>query len=427
LINRRRFLTGTAGLTAAALAGGWLLRPGAAASGGHTAYFEGLSQVLRERGLARPTMLLDLDLIDRNIEAVEAGNRARDYRIVAKSLPSEPLLDYVMKRAETDRLMVFHQSFLNEVAARHETADVLLGKPMPALAAERFYEAHETNGFDPARQIQWLVDTPERLRQYAELARARGVAMRLNFEIDVGLHRGGFTDPAEVARAIQVVGDDANLSFAGFMGYDPHVAVVPTVLGARDAEFARVQRRYSSFLEAARETTGEAGDTWTLNAAGSPTYRLWDDVEGLANEVAAGSALVKPLHFEVDTLEDHVPALFIATPVLKTSDGMQIPALDGLGRLQQLWNPNRARTFFIYGGYWKAEPVSPPGLATNPLFGHSTNQEMLTGPADVELEVDDYVFLRPTQSEFVMLQFGDLLAVRGSEFVGAWEPLPEGG
>ena len=140
-----------------------------------------------------------------------------------------------------------------------------------------------------------------------------------------------------------------------------------------------------------------------------------------------GSALVKPIGFDVDTLESHVPALFIATPVLKASDGMQIPGLDGLGRLQMAWNPNRARTFFVYGGYWKARPVSPPGLSENPFFGHSTNQEMLTGSAEVDLEVDDYVFLRPTQSEFVMLQFGDIIAVRGSEPVAAWAPLAQGG
>ena len=36
----------------------------------------------------------------------------------------------------------------------------------------------------------------------------------------------------------------------------------------------------------------------------------------------------------------------------------------------------------------------------------------------MDLAVDDYVFLRPTQSEHVMLQFGDLLVVDGS-MIGA--------
>ena len=114
------------------------------------------------------------------------------------------------------------------------------------------------------------------------------------------------------------------------------------------------------------------------------------------------------------------PALFIATPVLKAGASARLPGLDWLSRLLDWWNPNLARTFFIYGGYWMARPVAPPGLHNNGLFGRSSNQEMLNGSARVELGVDDYVFLRPTQSEAVMLQFGDLLVVRGGQIVDHW-------
>ncbi len=42
----------------------------------------------------------------------------------------------------------------------------------------------------------------------------------------------------------------------------------------------------------------------------------------------------------------------------------------------------------------------------------------------VELEVDDFIFLRPTQSEAVLLQFGDLVVIRGDEIVDRWPVLP---
>jgi D-serine deaminase-like pyridoxal phosphate-dependent protein len=45
---------------------------------------------------------------------------------------------------------------------------------------------------------------------------------------------------------------------------------------------------------------------------------------------------------------------------------------------------------------------------------------MVNGSARVPLAVDDYVFLRPTQSEAVMLQFGDLVVVRGGAIVDHW-------
>ena len=50
---------------------------------------------------------------------------------------------------------------------------------------------------------------------------------------------------------------------------------------------------------------------------------------------------------------------------------------------------------------------------------------MLNGSKAVVLEVDDYVFYRPTQSESVMLQFGDLALVRGGRIVDFWPVLDE--
>ena len=76
------------------------------------------------------------------------------------------------------------------------------------------------------------------------------------------------------------------------------------------------------------------------------------------------------------------------------------------------------RLYYIYGGFWKAKMVSPAGIA-DPLY-ESTNQSPIATSTSVDLKVDDYMFMRPTQSEFVMLQFGDLLAVSGNQIVDKW-------
>ncbi len=54
------------------------------------------------------------------------------------------------------------------------------------------------------------------------------------------------------------------------------------------------------------------------------------------------------------------------------------------------------------------------------LYGRSPNQEMVNGSPTVGLNVEDQVFLRPIQTESVLLQFGDLLAVRGGKIVETW-------
>ncbi len=67
-----------------------------------------------------------------------------------------------------------------------------------------------------------------------------------------------------------------------------------------------------------------------------------------------------------------------------------------------------------------AEFESPSGLQSNGLYGRSSNQEMVNGSPGVGLNIDDQVFMRPTQTESVLLQFGDLLAVRGGKIVDSW-------
>ena len=91
----------------------------------------------------------------------------------------------------TDKLMVFHQPFLSDLSSTlDQRADVLLGKPMPIRTAQYYYKTLPKlkNDFDPYRQVQWLVDTEARIFQYISLAQKLGKRLRLNLELDVGLH-----------------------------------------------------------------------------------------------------------------------------------------------------------------------------------------------------------------------------------------------
>jgi D-serine deaminase-like pyridoxal phosphate-dependent protein len=419
-VKRRTVLLG--GVAAAAAA--WYGKPRDEGAP-YTDYFRALNDELRRNGPMRPMMVVDLDLLDRNVEALRQSIRApKQFRVVAKSLPSLKLIEHVFAKAETTRAMSFHQPFLSRLAEALPQSDVLLGKPLPAGSAKIFYERHK-GAFDPARQLQWLIDTPERLDQYLEIARGAGTKLRVNVEIDVGLHRGGVADePALDAILSRIAASGDRCEFAGFMGYDPHVVKLPRLTGSVEDHFAKSMGAYQRFVDFTKSKHPKLWrDDLTLNGAGSPTYRLHEK-ETLTNDLAVGSGLVKPTDFDLATLAEHVPAAFIATPVLKAKDGLVLPGLEGLSGALSWWDPNQARTFFLYGGYWMAKYESPKGLRSNSLFGHSSNQEMANGSTAVAIGVDDHVFLRPKQSESVFLQFGDLVVVRGGKIVDAWPVLP---
>ena len=207
---------GSVGLGAATTGAGLLWAPSALSEGrntqrsaGHNAYFSQLNTELKRGGPGYPAMLVDLSRVNHNIDQIVASvGKHKTYRVVVKSLPSVPLLKHVMQRANTQALMVFHQPFLNAVADAFPSSDVLIGKPFPVAAVRAFYRKLGASKFDPATQVQWLVDSHQRLLQYQALAHELGISMGVSFEIDVGLHRGGFAKPVELDSTLDVIAAD---------------------------------------------------------------------------------------------------------------------------------------------------------------------------------------------------------------------------
>ena len=396
----------------AARAAPWLKEPDRG-HGGHDAYFAGLQGALKRAGVAQPTLVVDLARLKANVAAAAAALAPTELalRVVSKSLPAPALIDLVLAEGRTDRLMVFNGVMLEETLAHHPQVDVLTGRPLPAAQVADFVRRH-ANDPAPAARPQWLADSLPRLRAYAEIARGVGAPMRVSLEIDVGLHRGGFADLSALGDAIAFVVGEPLLTISGLMGYDAHVTGRPSV----EAAAAAAQETYGAAVTVFAETLGDLSGL-ALNAAGSPTYRLHLD-DPYANEVSIGSAFVKPANFDLPTLSDHQPACFIAEPVLKVMDPALFPGREWLAGAYQRLDPNTRRGFFLYGGYGDARPVSPPGLRFSRHYG---GRAMLEGSARVDLGVDDFVFLRPTESEGVFLQFGDIAVYDGAE-ISAWWP-----
>jgi len=428
-MDRRKFILAGAALGVA----GYLFKPSDKGIP-YDNYFDQVNQQLKKSGTYLPSMLVDLDLVDHNIaELSNIINPNVDLRIVAKSVPSPELLGYLMDKTQTNKLMVFHQPFLSHIAQAYPKSDVLMGKPLPVKAAKDFYQSldsQKTDGkgqFDAKTQLQWLIDSEERLKQYLLLAQSIDQHFKINIELDVGLHRGGLQQAEELDALISLIESNSQyLSFSGFMGYDPHVVKLPSIVKSAEQAYQESQITYQSFIDRLYSLNSHYKDQQLcLNGAGSPSLVMHKD-NTVANELSAGSCFVKPVDFDLPSLAAFKPAAFIATPVLKKMKGTSIPAIEFAQNIFPLWDPNMQQTYFIYGGKWLAKYESPQGLQGNGLFGTSTNQEIVNSSSNVNLNVDDHVFLRPTQSEFVFLQFGSLITLRNQQVGSHWPILKQG-
>jgi D-serine deaminase-like pyridoxal phosphate-dependent protein len=425
-MDRRKALkTGLLGFGAIAL-GGYLLKPKSKGKK-HNAYFTRLNLLFKNYKNQIPFLLIDLDILDQNIVELKKMIRPNvNYRIVVKSLPSPELIDYVMQKAGTNKLMCFHQPFLSVVSEKYgNDIDILMGKPMPVNTVEYYYtNLKSENGFDPEKQLQWLIDTTERLNEYLFLAKSLQKKLLISIEIDVGLHRGGVNSTKEVRSMLQTIIENKNhLTFSGFMGYDPHLTKIPSFIESSESMFNEVCDLYNQYKNVVKN---EFPSLWhnklTFNGAGSPTLVYHQNEKSPLNDVSAGSCLVKPTSFDISQLEKFKPASFITTPILKKIDGFTIPAMEKIAHLISWFNSNYQTSYYIYGGSWDAKYVSPEGISENAIIGKSTNQVLINSSKIDNLGVNDQVFLRPTQSEFVFLQFGKILAIRENE-ITEWETL----
>ncbi|MET1077214.1 MAG: alanine racemase [Pseudomonas sp.] len=424
---KRRSLLGLGALTALGL---WVARPSDAGRV-HNAYFGQLQGLLQAQGGGQPLLVIDLERLDANVAvlwqrlAKPLGRpSALPVRLVVNSLSSHGLLDYLSRALQTRRFMLFTQPQLLQLARRLPEADLLLGKPLPVDAALAFYQQMTAPGtFDPTRQLTWLIDTRQRLAEYAELAQALKQPLQIAFEIDVGMARGGFAAPGDLVQALAwLQSTSAPLRVRGLMGYDGHLQHSPPWVDQIDAHRESCAR-YQAFIEAAQATPGWP-DQPLLNGAGSFSYALHCSQGTPLSEIALGSALLKPSAFDTPLLHAHRPAVWIASPVLKCQGG-ETPPLAVLQRLRQAWNPNRERIFFLDGG-WSANPESPPGLRydDDDAEDDRRGQARFSGSSGTGLTVDDWVFLRPRRAEGLLGAFNELRLLRHSRLVGTWSPLP---
>lgn len=386
-----------------------------------TAYFERLGTALRGAGIFRPALVLDRDRLDGNTDALLRGKpRGLPLRLVDKSLPSMPLLGYLMARTGTKRIMSFHLPVTLAVLEAFPDVDILYGKPLPVGALTP--QLSQLGADEVERlvaQTVFLIDTIERLDAFALLAAERGVTFRIALEVDTGMHRGGFETPDAVGAAAQRATGQDGLKLEGLMAYEAHVPEIPSLFGGAGGEAQKVAARIAAFAAALPPDYRSI-----LNTGGSKTVLSIGEA-GAANEISVGSAFVKPTDFDSPSLAALKPALFIATPALKVLE-TRLPEPLAVTRLLQALRLFPRKGCFLYGGKWMAKAVHPAGMKESGIWGLSSNQQLMALPDDCRLAPDDFTFFRPTQSEAVMQQFGPLAVYSGGRIEEMWPVLPPG-
>jgi D-serine deaminase-like pyridoxal phosphate-dependent protein len=402
----------------------------------HDVYFSAVNDLLKKETDGTPIIFCDLGRLDRNIERVMRNvGKADRLRIVVKSLPCVSILKYIMEKTGVKKLMCIHPPFIPSILDElGYDVDILMGKPVPVKSAEKFFQSVGEKE-KAAEAVQWLIDTPGRLKEYRGLAEKSGLRLRVNIELNIGLNRGGIENVGVLHEMMEMINSNPQrLTFTGFMGYEGHVPHVPALFGHVPAirkELKKTMGRYHKFRRYAEQHFGELySKATTFNTGGSGTLRFYQG-EFPEMEIAAGGAFLRPACYPEVSLEGFEPALFIAAPVIKKPGPVRIPFVEFVTPLVTWWNPNMKDSICVYGGGWAGEFISPAGIDPLNMLNDPPNQNLLPnqsllGLSDkARLSIGDYIFYWPKQSD-TMFQFNNLLTIREGTITGEWKTFPFG-
>src|SRR5574340_447114 len=229
--------------------------------------------------LDTPALLIDLDLLEANLEAMAAFFRGGPAHL-RPHVKSHKIPQIALRQLAAGASGVCSAK-LGEAEAMVDggIGDVLIANQVVGPAKlERLVALA-----DRAR-IGVAVDDPDNVAALSRAAKARGVTLGVLVEIDVGMSRCGVSGPEGVLRLVRQTVDRPGLEFRGIMGYEGHV------MGIKDqAARAAARRKAIDQVVTAADNVGSNGPPVAeVSGGGTLTYAISGRVPGIT-EIQAGS------------------------------------------------------------------------------------------------------------------------------------------
>lgn len=365
-----------------------------------------------------PAVLIDLDLVDRNIAVlVDPVRRAgRKLRLASKSIRSAPILRYLLDHGEGVIAGLLCYSPL-EAARLYERGfdDLLVAYPTNRRAA---IDA-ACRAIAAGASLRLTADCRAHLDALEASARDAGIVVPVVLDADMSdralggaVHIGVRRSPLRTAAALVDLAREIErrpvLRFAGILAYEAQIAGMgdrggSTITDAIKHAIKRRSRPHVRVLRGEIEAAfARAGIAIPLLNGGGTGSISWSSADRALTEVSAGSGFLGSHLFDRYRGLALEPAQCFALEASRSSD--------------------RGLITCAGGGYVASgeigidrlpEPYLPPGLRLTRLEGAGEVQTPLILPPDVRIELGDPVFFRHAKSGELMERFNEVLLIRG--------------
>ena len=223
--------------------------------------------------LETPTVVADLDAIDRNLRDVahladDAGVGVRPHT-KAHKIPA-------LARQQEDLYgpgVLCQKLSEAEVMVRTGVRDVMLVCPVvsgPKLERLLWVADH-------ADRFATLVDCPGNVRPLADVAARKGTTVGVIIEVDVGVERMGVVPGEGASELAALIAEESALELRGILGHDSHVPAAGKTIEGYERECAGVADRLERTVEAI-EAEGLPVETVISGASSTARYMAREPV-----------------------------------------------------------------------------------------------------------------------------------------------------
>lgn len=336
--------------------------------------------------LETPTLVVDLDAMERNIERMATFARAHSmhWRAHAKMHKCAELAQRLIQAGargccvqKVSEAQAMAAGGVNDIFISNE----VLSPPKLERVAQLAAQLHAQGGqlaiaVDSLVGLQALAQAVQKTLNPSEAQqRATSQAIDVFVELNVGQNRAGVASPQEVVALAQAVAKEAGLRFAGLHAYHggaQHIAQVAQRLSTMEQVYSKVQQTVVALQQA-----GFAD--FTVTGAGTGTFAL-ETASGLYTELQSGSFLFMDAHYGGIQPAPGQPvfehALFVKSQVISRSAshavldaGHKSYAIDS--GLPIVWNFGQPTQFTFGNGGDEHGLISPLPGAELPALGQT--------------------------------------------------------
>lgn len=356
---------------------------------------------LKKHELDTPALLLDLNVLERNLHKMAEFFKGRDVKLRphVKLHKATPVLAHMQLQAGNAIGLTCAKLSEAETLVKAGIRDVLIANQ---IVGHRKIE--RLVNLAAYSDVMVAVDDFENVRELSEHAQAKGINLRVLVEVNVGHNRCGvapFGPALELARAV----DQApGLLFKGLMGYDGHCT-----MRVEAGERENCSLKAMQLLVNTKKFVEEAGlPVEIVSGSGTFTYKYAANVPGIT-EIQAGTYLLMDMAFYQAGVIDFEPTLTILGTVTSrpTYPGAENLAIIDVGR---------KAIDLSYG----IPRVKTPSGATISGLSQEHSRVLLEGTAN-KLKVADKMEIWVQDANGTVNLYDKFYALRDDTVEGVWD------